>query len=62
MKATSSSQVIRAVKDNAGGGEVRTVYLDLGENISGSSAAVAIGKTFIIGSAMDNKLAICTRK
>ena len=62
IRATSSSQVIRAVKDKAGGGEVRTTYLDLGENISGSSAAVAIGNTFLIGSAMDNKLAICTRK
>ncbi len=62
LKSTSSSQVIRAEKDNAGGGEVRTIYLDLGENISGSSAAVAFDNTFIIGSAMDNKLAICTRK
>jgi len=62
LKATSSSQVIRAVKDNAGGGEVHTVYLDLGKNISGSSAAVAFDRFFIIGSAMDNKLAICTRK
>ncbi len=62
LRAASSSQVIRAVKGNAGGGEVRTVYLDLGENISGSSVAVAFDNFFIIGSAIDNRLAICTRK
>ena len=62
FRATSPSQVIRAQKGKASGGEVRTAYLDLGKNISGSSVAVAFDNRFLIGSAMDNKLAICTRK
>jgi len=62
LKDVSSSQVIHAVPASKGGGEARTLYLDLGKNISGSSVAVAYDNTFIIGSAMDNKLAICTAK
>lgn len=59
-KAVSASQVIRAVPGKETGGEVRTVYLDLGEQLSGSSVAVAFGKNYMIGSALENKLAICS--
>ena len=62
LKAESSSQVIHAVPGKKGGGEVRTRYLDLGKEISGSSVAVAYKDGFIIGSALDNKLVICTGK
>jgi len=61
-RATSSSQVINAVPGEKSGGEVRTVFLDLGEKLSGSSVAVAYDNTFLIGSAMLNKLAVCTSK
>ena len=62
LKAISPSQVIRAMPGKNGGGEVRTIYLNLGGQISGSSVAVAFDNRFIIGSARDNKLAICARK
>jgi arylesterase / paraoxonase len=61
-RATSSSQVIHAVPGKKSGGEARTVFLDLGEKLSGSSVAVAYDNTFLIGSAMDNKLAVCAGK
>ncbi len=61
-RATSSSQVIQAVPGEKSGGAVRTVFLDLGDKLSGSSVAVAYDNTFLIGSARDNKLAVCTAK
>jgi len=62
LKSTSASQVIHAVPGKTRGGEVRTQYLDLGEELSGASVAVAYENNFIIGSARDNKLVICVRK
>ncbi len=61
-KPVSPSQVIQAVPGKKSGGEVRTTYLDLGEDLSGSSVAVSYGKRFIIGSALDDKFVICERK
>lgn len=61
-KKTSSSQIIHAVPGKVGGGDVRTVFLDLGNDLSGASVAVAYKDSFMIGSALDNKLVICTHK
>lgn len=58
----SASQVIHAVRGKTGGGELRTAYLDLGTEISGSSVAVAYEDNFIIGSALDDKFVICAQK
>lgn len=58
----SSSQVIHAVRGKTSGGEMRTAYLDLGIEISGSSVAVAYGNNFIIGSGLEDKFVICAQK
>ena len=53
------SQVIRAVPGAGGGGEVRTVLLDLGERLSAGSVAVALGDRYLVGSLMDSKMLLC---
>jgi arylesterase/paraoxonase len=53
------SQVIRAVPGAAGGGEVRTVLLDLGERLSAASVAAAFGDRYLVGSLMDSKMLLC---
>lgn len=53
------SQVIRAVPGPDGGGEARTVLLDLGERISAASVAAAYDGHYLVGSLMDAKVLLC---
>jgi arylesterase / paraoxonase len=53
------SQVLRVVPDAHGGGEVREIYLDRGEQLSGSSVGAVRGKRLLIGPIADSKFLDC---
>lgn len=53
------SQVIRAVPGASGGGEARTMLLDLGERLSASSVAAALDDRYLVGSLMDTRMLVC---
>jgi arylesterase/paraoxonase len=55
----SPSQVIRIPIGPRGFGEPKTVYLDLGEQMSGSSTAVAEGNRIFISDIFDPKMLVC---
>jgi arylesterase/paraoxonase len=53
------SQVIRAVPGAGGGGEARTMLLDLGERLSASSVAAAFEDQYLVGSLVDTRMLAC---
>ena len=53
------SQVIRAVPAAGGGGEARTILLDLGKRLSAASVAANVGDRYLVGSLIDSKMLIC---
>lgn len=56
----SPSQVVRLVPREGGGGIGDTVYLNLGEELSGSSVAVSYGDRMLIAGVFDPKILVCT--
>ncbi len=59
MDVASPSQVIRAVPGIDQGGELRTVLLDLGDNLSGASVAASFGDRYLVGSILESKMLLC---
>ena len=56
----SPSQVIRAVPSKtAAGGEMRTLLLDLGTTLSGSSVALRMDDDYLVGSILDARMLLC---
>lgn len=55
----SPSQVIRVEPAEAGGGKAGTIYLNLGEELSGSSVAAGYGDRMLIGNVFDPKILVC---
>lgn len=58
----SPSQVLRIVPGSDGGGAVRQVYLNMGDEISGASVAVPVGERVVIGSIFEPKILVCRMK
>ena len=56
----SPSQVVRLVPREGGGGVGDTVYLNLGEELSGSSVAVSYGDKMLIAGVFEPKILVCT--
>ncbi len=56
----SPSQVVRLVPREGGGGTGDTVYLNLGQELSGSSVAVAYGDKMLIAGVFDPRILVCT--
>ncbi len=57
--AVSPSQVLHLSPDEGGGYDVEEVFLDTGEQISGSSVAAVLGNRLLIGSVFDAKFLDC---
>lgn len=55
----SPSQVVRLVPRAGGGGSADTVYLNLGDEISGTSVAAAYGDVMLIAGVFDPKILAC---
>ena len=55
----SPSQIITLKPDGERGGEVKEVYLDLGEQISGSSVGARWQDKLVIGSVFEEKVLVC---
>jgi arylesterase/paraoxonase len=53
------SQVVRVEFAREGGGKAGTIYLNRGEEVSGSSVAAGYGDLMLIGNAFDPKIMIC---
>ncbi len=58
--ARSASQVIRLVPRPGGGADVTEVLLDAGDGLSGSSAAVNLGRKLLVGPVLDPRMLDCT--
>ncbi len=59
-KKLSPSQVLRIVPESDGsGGVVEQIYLNLGEEISGSSVAVTYNQRMFVGQVFDERILIC---
>jgi len=58
-KKISPSQIIEAVPGKGVGGQMRTVFLDDGKRISGSSIGARYKDRVIIGGAYENKMLLC---
>lgn len=59
--ALSPSQVVLITPGEGGGGAARTIYLNFGEEISGSSVAAGYGEIMMIGAVFEPKILICQR-
>lgn len=57
----SPSQVIRVVHGAKGGGAAATIYLNLGEAISGASVAAGYQDKMLLGNIFDPKILVCHR-
>lgn len=55
----SPSQVIQLTPEGERGGEVKEIYLDLGNQISGSSVGVRYENKLIVGSVFEEKVIVC---
>lgn len=55
----SPSQVIRVELAPGGGGRAGTIYLNLGQDISGASVAAGYGDLMLIGNVFDPKILVC---
>jgi arylesterase/paraoxonase len=60
-KKLSPSQVVRVEFGATGGGRAGTIYLNMGEQISGSSVAAGYGDKMLIGDMLDPKILVCTQ-
>lgn len=58
-KALSPSQVVRVEPGAGQGGKAGTIYLNRGEEISGSSVAAGFGDMMLIGNVFDPKILAC---
>ncbi len=58
-KQISPSQVVRLIPREGGGGIADTVYLNLGDQLSGSSVAAAYGDKMLISGVFDPKVLVC---
>ena len=56
----SPSQVVRLVPRAGGGGTADTVYLNLGDELSGSSVAAAYGDVMLVAGVFDPKILACS--
>lgn len=56
----SPSQVVRAVPAAGGGGEARTVLLDMGDGLSAASVAARYRDRLLVGAVMEPKMLLCT--
>lgn len=58
--ALSPSQVVRvALNENGGGGEAGTIYLNLGEELSGISVAAGYKDLMLLGNVFSSKILVC---
>ncbi len=55
----SPSQVVRLIPREGGGGIADTVYLNLGDQLSGSSVAASYGDKMLISGVFDPKILVC---
>lgn len=55
----SPSQVVRLVPNEGGGGVADTVYLNLGDELSGSSVAALYGDVMLVSGVFDPKVLAC---
>jgi arylesterase/paraoxonase len=58
-KALSPSQVVRVEPGANGGGKAGTIYLNFGEQVSGSSVAAGYGDLMLIGNVFSPKILVC---
>ncbi len=55
----SPSQIVRIEPGRNGGGKAGTIYLNLGEQLSGSSVAAGFDDLMLIGSVFEPKILVC---
>ncbi|HUD52893.1 strictosidine synthase family protein [Parvibaculum sp.] len=58
-KHLSPSQVVRIEPGKQGGGKAGTIYLNLGEQLSGSSVAAGYNDLMLIGNVFEKKILVC---
>lgn len=58
-KNLSPSQVVRLVPRDGGGGTADTIYLNLGDELSGSSVAASYGDVMLVSGVFDPKILAC---
>jgi arylesterase/paraoxonase len=58
-KNLSPSQVVRLIPRAGGGGVADTVYLNLGDQLSGSSVAATYGDLMLVSGVFDPKILVC---
>lgn len=58
-KNLSPSQVVRLVPREGGGGVADTVYLNLGDELSGSSVAALYGDVMLVSGVFEPKILVC---
>jgi len=58
-KNLSPSQVVRLIPREGGGGVADTVYLNLGDQLSGSSVAATYGDVMLVSGVFDPKILVC---
>jgi len=59
--ALSPSQVVRVELGENGGGKAGTIYLNLGEEISGISVAAGYGDLMLLGQVFEPEVLVCTQ-
>lgn len=59
--ALSPSQVVRVEPGENGGGKAGTIYLNLGEEISGISVAAGYGDLMLLGQVFEPQVLVCTQ-